>query len=87
MTNENSLVNSKRHHAKTSEARGTIECPICGGIGQLKKRATKFGYVFWQVDHYNISNNHSSGYKNCCYINKKMADSFGLLTGKRKLFG
>ena len=58
--------------SKTSKAKGTVMCPKCGDVGQLKHRTTyykgKKGTVYAQVDHWNVGNSHSSGYKGSCYI-------------------
>jgi len=47
---------------------GSVTCPKCERVGQLKERMTRRGIKYFQIDHYKIGNRHSSGYFYSCYL-------------------
>ena len=58
----------KLHHSVSSKALGTMSCPVCGRVGQLKRRTTGYGLNYFQVDHWKKGNCHKSGYDHSCYL-------------------
>jgi hypothetical protein len=66
-----------------SKAKGTIVCPKCSEIGQLKLRKlnTPNVHKYWQVDHYKQPSSHTSGYERSCYLGVESAFDLKQLKG------
>ena len=59
---------NKKTSMVKSNSLGSVFCPKCHRIGQLKVRTNIYGRRYAQVDHWNTGNCHSSGMKSSCYL-------------------
>ena len=58
--------------SRHTKSLGSLFCPKCGVLGQLKRRSVVYAsgniFYFLQVDHCKRPSAHSSGYDRSCYI-------------------
>jgi len=68
-------LNKERILSQHSKSLGSVDCPKCGELGQLKLRTTVYkssqALSYLQVDHYKNPHWHGSGYDRSCYLGKK----------------
>jgi hypothetical protein len=75
---------NKAEKKQSSFSLGSVTCPKCERVGQLKARMTRTGTRYFQVDHWKIRNNHKSGYFYSCYLRCAEQDEYSLKTQNPK---
>jgi hypothetical protein len=74
----------KKQSSFKSSSLGSVTCPKCKRVGQLKARMTRTGTRYFQVDHWKIGNNHASGYSDSCYLRCAEQEEYSLKTQNPK---
>jgi hypothetical protein len=58
----------RKHKNQHSHSLGSMICPECQRVGNLKVRTDWNNVRAFVVDHWKIGNNHKSGHDGSCYI-------------------